>query len=87
MKNEDVNTMSWKTGKLLFQDKALESIVHDLSRHYQQVITIKSDALKATKLSTSFDNQPLEEVIEIIKSTLDIQAEQGEGGSIILTKP
>lgn len=69
------NYLSWKTGIFDFEDVALEDVVLELNQFYDNQIEIKSKKAKSIKLTASFENLPLEEVIEIIVITCSVQSE------------
>ncbi|MEE9431662.1 MAG: FecR family protein [Melioribacteraceae bacterium] len=71
-KNIDKNYLAWKTGKLIFENDKFENIVKVLSNHYKKNIKIETNALKSTKLTVTFDNKSLEEILNIIDLTLSV---------------
>lgn len=80
--NEDLNFLSWKTGKLSFEDASLDVVIKDLQRHYEVKIVNENKA--ALRLTASFDNQTLEEVLMIISSTLDIEVEESTSENYLI---
>lgn len=64
------NKMAWRTGRIAFNDTPLEQVMSDLSDFYQVTIVNRS-ANRGARLTASFDNQPLDEVLLIINQTLD----------------
>ena len=71
--NSDQNYLSWKTGVLRFNNIYLPQIAQDLERHYQVPIQLDDEALNHLRLTSTFQNQPLEAVLEEISMVLDIQ--------------
>lgn len=67
---EDVNLLSWKTGLLRFNDAPLESVMDDLSAYYHVKIANQMKN-EGTKLTATFNNLPLEEVLRVVNQTLD----------------
>lgn len=64
--NADSNFDSWQTGRIVFNNTPLPEALQTLGRHYGVSFSIKKeDAGKPelTTLTTTFTNQPLEEVI------------------------
>jgi ferric-dicitrate binding protein FerR (iron transport regulator) len=70
----DSNDLSWKTKTLEFKDTPLDSVINDLCEFYQVKIVnrIKSGDLK---LTATFNDMSLEEVLKIINQTLDTRLE------------
>lgn len=68
--NTDLNFLSWKTGQLFFENASLETVLNKLEQHYKVRFQFESsDAI----ITTQFNNQPLEEVLAILSSTLEIE--------------
>lgn len=64
--NTDSNFDSWQTGRIVFSNTPLPQALQTLGRHYGVRFTIKkeeADKLAPTTLTSTFTNQPLEEVI------------------------
>lgn len=72
--NADENYLGWKTGVFNFEDERLDKVVRELNQHYDNQIEIKGKA-KSIRLTATFENLPLEEVIEIIVITCSVQSE------------
>ena len=70
--NEDLNFLSWKTGELIFEDASISKVVKDLERHYRISIELENNDI--SRLTATFDNQSIDEVLGIISATLDIEA-------------
>ena len=79
----NTNYLSWKTGVFNFEDVALEDVVLELNSYYNNQIEIKGKKAKSTKLTASFENLPLEEVIEIIVITCSVQSDEVKGKTIL----
>ena len=72
-KNEDVNYLSWQTGVLTFEDASLAAVAKALSRHFSAEIVLGEGASEDCRLTSSFRDQTLDEVLELIRLTLDIE--------------
>lgn len=70
LEEEDLNTLSWKTRQLRFNDTPLEKVVSDLSEYYQVNIINKAETPNL-KLTATFNDLPLEDVLLVINQTLD----------------
>ncbi len=83
IKPYDINSISWKTGMLRFDDAPLDIVIDDLSSHFG--VTIKTEAFKhGYPLFTSrFDEPVLSEVLDEMALVLDLEIAM-ENGSYIL---
>ncbi|MGB3852500.1 MAG: FecR domain-containing protein [Tunicatimonas sp.] len=70
--NDDPNFLSWQTGVLTFDSTPLAAVVGDLERHYQVPIEVANATLNSLTLTSTFQRQPLEEVLEELRLTLDV---------------
>lgn len=82
-KNESLNYLAWKTGKLKFYDTPIHQVCTDLSKYYGVKITstLGSDVI----LTGTFDHENLESVLSVIKVSLGVDIEE-ENGKYTLTK-
>ncbi len=83
--NTDLNYKSWMTGELNFSNTTLSEVVLVLSKHYGDSIIINDEKLKGRKLSATFKDESLIEVLEILRLTFYLQIEY-ENEKIILNK-
>lgn len=67
---EDLNTLSWKTRQLRFNDTPLEKVISDLNEYYQVRIINKAENPNL-KLTATFNDLSLEDVLLVINQTLD----------------
>lgn len=81
----DKNTLAWKTGTLIFENDNLAYICETLSNYYHK--TIVADKIKEDqyKLNTTFKKEKLENVLEIISFTLNLNV-INQNDTIIFTK-
>ncbi|MCK4663423.1 MAG: FecR domain-containing protein [Bacteroidales bacterium] len=82
--NKDNNYLSWKTKRMSFKNEKLLDIINTLNKTYNSNIIIKTEAIKNCRVTATFDNQSLDAVLEILKSTLDLEIEKTDT-SIILS--
>ena len=66
------NKWSWRTGQLRFKDSPLEQVIREVSDHYQ-VNIINLSYKEGAKLTATFNQLPLEDVLTIVNQTLDVQ--------------
>lgn len=84
--NEDPNFLAWKTHHMIFLDDRLDMIVTTLNKVYQSNISLASENIASCRLTTSFDQQSLESVLNVIMVTLDLRAETTSSGIILYGK-
>lgn len=82
--NPDPNFLAWQTGILTFRNTPLPVVVRDLERHYRKPIRLGSEALAACRLTSSFNHQPLPEVLAELELVLPLRAES-RGDTLLLT--
>lgn len=82
-KNDEENYMAFKTKKLIFSDTRLDEIVLTLNKVYHSNIKLKDTNIADCTVSTTFDNQSLTSVLNVLKATLDLK-ENKSGSSIEL---
>lgn len=68
----DLNLVAWKTGKFVFNNDSLGYVADMLNRTYRSRVEFRNKSLERCRITISFDNQSLENILEIIKSTLGI---------------
>ncbi len=72
LQNPNPNCISWKTGTLKFYNTPIEEVCRDLSKHFKKNIT--SDEINNNlKLTGTFYNDSLEDILATIRITLDIE--------------
>jgi len=71
--------MAWKTRSFVFKDQSLDEVAAALNKVYGSEISISSDTLKAAKITTSFDDQPLEAILNVLAETLDLECVEYNG--------
>ncbi|NPA36701.1 MAG: hypothetical protein GXO47_07615 [Chlorobi bacterium] len=68
---KDDNFIAWKTGFLNFKDAGLEEILKVVTDSYDQVhgykISANDQELSKIRITTTFNNQPIDEVVEELK--------------------
>lgn len=62
--NTDPNFLAWKTGILIFDDTPMEQVIGVLTEHFD--VNLEWDESTTSRLTATFDNQPLEEIISLI---------------------
>lgn len=72
LSEEDLNTLAWRTKLLQFKNTPVEKVIEDLCAYYRVRIFNKEDA-RGKKLTATFHDLPLDEVLMVINQTLDIR--------------
>jgi len=75
----DMNFMAWKTRSFVFKDQSLCEVVAALNKVYGSDISIPSDSLKTAKITSSFNDQPLEAILNVLTETLDLDCVEYNG--------
>lgn len=70
---EDANKLAWRTGLLRFVETPLDKVIEDLSDYYQVRITNRAKKNEGVKLTATFNNLPLEDVLRVVNQTLDVR--------------
>lgn len=85
-KNTDINFLSWRTGVLTFEDAPLATVAAALSRHYQVAITLGEGISNHCRLTSTFKDKSLDEVLELINLTLDIEVKKEDEHFVMVGK-
>lgn len=82
--NDNRNFMAWKTGILVFENSSVDEVCSILSGHYGiPVSTDPRGGLDMKRLTATYDNKDLGEVLDILSLTLDIKYESEDEGIIL----
>ncbi|MFH1118337.1 MAG: FecR domain-containing protein [Bacteroidota bacterium] len=81
--NPDPNYMSWKTGRIVFENSSLVQVIATLSKVYQQEFILGNPQLSGCRLTATFEKQPLSSIIRVIESTLDVEILSRNGVMVI----
>jgi ferric-dicitrate binding protein FerR (iron transport regulator) len=69
----DVNDLSWKTGILSFDKQNLDEVIVAIENYYNYRIQLSDSSLNLLQITATFNNEPIEVVLQVIALTLDIQ--------------
>lgn len=67
----DENSLAWKTGILVFKKVVLHEIVKSLGEYHNKSLSLTDKELLNKEFSVSFDNQSLDEAIEILELIIE----------------
>lgn len=71
-RNDDSNFLAWKTRRIVFEGNNLSTVAETLQSVYGVEIIITATEIDACKVTATFDNQSLEAVLAVLKSTLNL---------------
>jgi ferric-dicitrate binding protein FerR (iron transport regulator) len=71
--NEDENYLSWKTGRLVFNNTPLIEITRVLQNVYHTEIELGNESVSHCLVTATFENQSLDAVLNVLKATLNIK--------------
>ena len=80
---EDPNDITWQRGILVFNKTPLNRVIAELVKFYNIEIEVESDSLGNCLITSRFDNQSAEEVLEIIKKLLSAELIKTENGFLL----
>ncbi|MDP2175085.1 MAG: FecR domain-containing protein [Bacteroidota bacterium] len=81
------NELSYHTGTLQFNNQRLEDVISDLNKfqnHYE--IIIENADIKDCLLTSTFKNEKLEDIIQVITATLQFSYQKDEDNHTIIIK-
>ena len=68
--NVDIDRyISWKEGKLIFKNDPMGVVINTINRFYNVDIQIKDPVVKGYMYRATFDNEPLNDILTLIKMT------------------
>lgn len=70
--NNSDNYLAWKTGKLIFEDQSIATVVDILSEYYDRPIEISSESIAYCTFSGTFDKPVLENILNKIQKDLNL---------------
>jgi ferric-dicitrate binding protein FerR (iron transport regulator) len=79
----DKNYLAWKTKSFVFEDQTLFAVSEQLSKVYQAKIIITSDSLKDARITTTFNDQSLDAILNVLSATLDLNVRKSNGQIIL----
>lgn len=81
--NLDPNFISWKTRLLTFENESLVNVIDKINQTYHSNITIENPDIYHCLLTATFEDQPLEIIMEVILETFDLNIEEEDGNILI----
>ncbi len=84
--NTLINFDAWKTGILKFESTPLSEVIEDISSQYRKVIILEDKELAKCNLTGVFDNESFEDVLNILRTILNIKYELTDNNTVIITE-
>ena len=82
--NTNKNYLAWKTKKFVFEGEKLQNVIKTVNKAYNVNLIIDGDSLNNLKFNSTFDNLPLDSVLDILCTSYSLQYTK-QNKSIILT--
>jgi transmembrane sensor len=79
----DVNMLSWKTGRLVFDDTPMDSALMDIAHHFGRDLVIRTKI--TDNITAEFEHQPLRAILQEINVVAGIKFDTS-GTSLIVRK-
>lgn len=70
--NEDINFDSWKTKQIIFEDTPMPEVIRIINEIYKSDLKLVGSQILDCPVTTTFDNQSLESILNVLESTLDL---------------
>lgn len=80
---QNLNVVSYKTRIFFFSHTRLADVVNELNAVYPEVVTISNPKLADCTINVTFDNEPIQAVVNIIAETLGLQVTETGNGFIL----
>ena len=77
---KDYNFMFYKTGELSFSNTSLPELTETLWKYYHEKIQISSEELNEIKVTTSFKDMSLDDIMSELEIILNISAQKTDDG-------
>lgn len=85
-KNINCNYISWLNKKLVFKATPLAIACTDIEKTYNCNIELNNSSISNYKITSTFDNVPLNDVLESIALTFNIKIENIDGKYVLTSK-
>ena len=84
VKPSDDNQLYWKTGVMTFRNASLAQVLETLSKEFDTPITTSNEEILDCTLTATFKKQSLETILEVIKTTHQLESSEENGTIVIL---
>jgi transmembrane sensor len=79
------NAWAWKSGRLVFKSQLLEQVVQDVGRYYGVRLHLQNTGLARCRFTASFQDAELNEVLEVLKASLQLDYQTQDKQTYTLT--
>lgn len=79
------NVWAWKSGRLVFKSQPLGQVVQDVERYYSIRLQVPDTGLASCRFTASFQDAELNEVLEVLKASLQIDYQTQDKQTYTLT--
>ena len=76
--NKDVNSLFWKTKTLVFSKMTLKEVVGIINQCYNVNIVLSNKNPGNCKLTATFKDQGIKDIVEVIKATFDLNVKEDD---------
>ena len=81
--NQDPNFLAWKTHQLFFKASPLGEVVRNLEKVYKVNISLADTRLNELLLTAQFNDYPLDFILKVIETTLNMETKKVNGQYIL----
>lgn len=82
-KENNINYLAWKTGILNFDNTSFKEVSETISSYFNIPVQITNPDLKYKKITASFNNADIDEILEKLQITLNCEI-SGDGSKLII---
>ncbi|MFK7932312.1 MAG: FecR family protein [Saprospiraceae bacterium] len=79
------NANAWKTKALTFNDESMQQVIPTLERYFKIDLTLSNQQINRCSLNGEFKSPELNELLQIIAFTLNVEVEKRDDGSYVLS--
>jgi ferric-dicitrate binding protein FerR (iron transport regulator) len=84
IRNEDVNYLAWKSGKLEFHESPFDDVINDLNHTYGTNIISGSSDLSLCHFTGTFYDQPVDTVLKVLQTAFNLKIEKTDSEILLL---
>lgn len=83
---DNVNFLSWKTGKIEFKNTSLPDVCEVLGNHFDTNIFVDDPILYNKQLTARFQGKSIDEILQVIELTLDVKFKKNKNRIGVMPK-
>lgn len=77
--NQNPNYAAWRTKRLVFEDAEIQHVIEDLNQYFDIRIVLESQNIGLCRLTSTFFDPSIAEILQVLQFTLDIEHSQKAG--------